>query len=196
MTHKWNGTDISEHWSDSVTNGINQMYSRNSAVKFTACAEMLLRLTGNILTNPDEPKFRQIRARNEKIKAVILSCDWADYTLQGLGFVHRVVDMEEKYIWEPTETAVDRLRLGQEELAKHLKTINDKASFDPKEAERREREEVLKVIRDDEQERARDRERKKAAAKAMDQMDMETALRSEQPAIQDAPLQASEHPPQ
>ena len=131
------------------------MHNKNSVPTFLAAATLLIKLTTNIVENPRESKYRTIRMRNPQVVEKLLKCVGADEALEGMGWIKRVIDMEERLFWEREDKDLERLQLGLEELRKYVDEVNVKAAFDPKEKEQRERKDVLDMINQDKETRAR-----------------------------------------
>eukprot|EP01064_Diplonema_japonicum_P035753 TRINITY_DN783_c0_g1_i1.p1 TRINITY_DN783_c0_g1~~TRINITY_DN783_c0_g1_i1.p1 ORF type:complete len:182 (+),score=39.78 TRINITY_DN783_c0_g1_i1:323-868(+) len=153
---KW-GNSEREHWTDMVVTSIAAMYTKNAAGVFTTSAGILLKLTDNILDNPTEEKYREIRLRNNTIKEKLLKCEPVLQALEGMGWNRRVVEMEEKMFWDRPAKDLERLRLGKTEVVKYLTLIKERSEADPKEKERKEREEVMKKVEHDKVARAESR---------------------------------------
>eukprot|EP01059_Diplonema_ambulator_P002416 TRINITY_DN12063_c0_g1_i2.p1 TRINITY_DN12063_c0_g1~~TRINITY_DN12063_c0_g1_i2.p1 ORF type:complete len:201 (+),score=48.08 TRINITY_DN12063_c0_g1_i2:62-664(+) len=168
MTHKWSISEREEHWTDVVVANVSAMHTKNAAKVYLSAAMLMIKLTDNILDNPDDRKYRevcvfcntlldfhklQIKLRNPRIRDEVLKCDGAEDALIGMGWTKRVIDMEEKMFWDRPDSDFERLKLGKTELVKYVSMIREKASDDPKERERREREEIMKVIHTDKEAR-------------------------------------------
>eukprot|EP01059_Diplonema_ambulator_P002415 TRINITY_DN12063_c0_g1_i1.p1 TRINITY_DN12063_c0_g1~~TRINITY_DN12063_c0_g1_i1.p1 ORF type:complete len:186 (+),score=50.78 TRINITY_DN12063_c0_g1_i1:62-619(+) len=153
MTHKWSISEREEHWTDVVVANVSAMHTKNAAKVYLSAAMLMIKLTDNILDNPDDRKYREIKLRNPRIRDEVLKCDGAEDALIGMGWTKRVIDMEEKMFWDRPDSDFERLKLGKTELVKYVSMIREKASDDPKERERREREEIMKVIHTDKEAR-------------------------------------------
>eukprot|EP00754_Rhynchopus_humris_P015990 Rhum_TRINITY_DN14488_c21_g1::Rhum_TRINITY_DN14488_c21_g1_i1::g.92718::m.92718 len=146
-----------EHWVDATIVAIGAMYEKNSFAAFMEAAPLLLKLTENIINSPNEEKYRQIRLRNPTIQKKLVSCVGVVDALEGMGWVTRVENMEQKMFWDRPLADLQRLELGLEELNKRMSQWTDKSSraLTKEEKEKKERDEVLKQIQDDKMNRQR-----------------------------------------
>ena len=99
----------------------------------------------------------QIRLRNPTIQKKLVSCVGVVDALEGMGWVTRVENMEQKMFWDRPPADLKRLELGHEELTKRLSQWTDKSTraLTKEDKEKKERDEVLKQIQDDKMSRQR-----------------------------------------
>src|SRR4051812_33674971 len=57
-------------------------------------------LVTNILEHPDEPKYRSVRFSNRLVRATVCEVDGARKFLQRCGFYERVLEFEERFVFE------------------------------------------------------------------------------------------------
>ncbi|KAJ9466994.1 hypothetical protein DIPPA_06175 [Diplonema papillatum] len=179
MPHFWTPAELENHWTDAVVSGVEEMYTKNSPLLFSDTAEKILKLTDNILNNPTELKYRQIRLRNEKIRD-IFKCTGAEYLMTATGWVNEVIKMEEKMLWDKTEKEFERLRLGRSELQKYLGTIKEKNEADPKKKDDAARRAILQDIEQSKQQRSEAAERKRQVQEDVKRLAEKRALEAKQ----------------
>jgi len=82
---------------------------------------LLLRLVQNVIQNPDNLKFRVIRANNPKIKSTLLSLgEVAEGLLILLGFHAAAENGEKVFVLQDDMLDCTRLRLGKGLLEQQL----------------------------------------------------------------------------
>merc|ERR1712216_457240 len=84
-------------------------------------SSMLLKVLGNIVANPAEPKFRKLRTSNAKISA-LLATKGVRAILLGVGFVEAG-----EFLEMPADAAVDAVQEGVTRLAQQ---VEDRAAGD------------------------------------------------------------------
>lgn len=84
----------------------------------SAAAEILLKLVTNVLRDPNEPKFRRVRAENPVVRSKLVAVG-GDALLKSLGFEIA----EDQQIYQLSEHGFDvvRLKMGQELLEAALR---------------------------------------------------------------------------
>ncbi|KAI9063238.1 hypothetical protein FKP32DRAFT_1592694 [Trametes sanguinea] len=82
----------------------------NSPKEAIESLEAVLSLAENILTQPDAPKFRRFRVRNERIKRVIVQPKGVLQLVVDLGFREKTEDLETYYAFSGRRT--NELRIG------------------------------------------------------------------------------------
>lgn len=61
-------------------------FAKKSETKLNKCLDIIKKLTNNIIQNPNEEKFRKIRAENNTIKEDLLSFEYTGLLLNNIGF--------------------------------------------------------------------------------------------------------------
>lgn len=94
-----------------------------------ACYKTLLKLLENVVTNPQEPKFRSIKRTNVVIQAKVLDCPGSVCFLQAAGFVEKPEVYEVPLgadAQQSVQAALDALKVhGQKKLEDHLRAERD-----------------------------------------------------------------------
>ena len=78
----------------------NYFSSHDPLPQKLTCLQTLTKILENIVQQPDELKFRSLKARNQKLKQEVLQCPGADLILLEIGFRKKVKDFEEYYVLE------------------------------------------------------------------------------------------------
>merc|ERR1719263_2100025 len=71
-----------------------------------AAIETALKLAGNVVDQPSEPKFRKFRANNPGISKKLLKCPGGVDLLLGLGFHTKVMEFEEFWVTNDADEAM------------------------------------------------------------------------------------------
>lgn len=145
---------------------ISKMKSSYKDEPLHTCIHLLQKLIKNIISNPNEPKFRNVKKTNEAIKTKILCIKEAETLLKEVGFVE---DGTELLVYkdsntnnlsilvkqlEEVEKEIDERKLKNEILQKNLeaKKLQDEINARMKE-EHRKKAELEKLIENDKKER-------------------------------------------
>lgn len=129
-----------------------------SPIKLETCVKKLIQLFYNILQNPDQEKYRKVKANNATFRKDILdSTKQGEELLLAAGWHTQVVQMERYWIfdaakdsttWQFLEYAHQQLQaaqsLTQQKAARHMKELEDR-----KTGPKKERELLLKQIEAD-----------------------------------------------
>lgn len=90
------------------------------------CLSTLLKLVGNVLANPSEPKYRSVKADNKAIKEKIIGCAGGKAMLLAAGFEHHaerpLISQAEMYML-PSDAnlpALQEVKTGIETVLSHL----------------------------------------------------------------------------
>ena len=70
-----------------VISTVQQLVNENSVNDFLTASEILIKFANNVLSNPQEPKFRRIRLSNPTVEAKLLPVCGAMECLFEMGFV-------------------------------------------------------------------------------------------------------------
>ena len=102
-----------------------------------AAIELLERLVSNILTHPDEPKYREFKASNPAISKKLLKVPGGMEFVNAAGFSTKVVQFEE--IWQLHGSGIELtvLEHAQEGLARYKALVHER--LQKREAAREER---------------------------------------------------------
>ncbi|ORY83179.1 hypothetical protein BCR37DRAFT_379168 [Protomyces lactucae-debilis] len=92
-----------------------------------ACLELFAKLTGNILKNPDEPKYQRFKTRNGAIQKTVLSQRGSDLILLEVGFNPEVQDMEEFFVFKGT---LNHLEISHERISRHTEMMRQAIAKD------------------------------------------------------------------
>ena len=92
-----------------VARALDTKVSQQDSATAMAAIELLLKLANNIIANPDEPKYRQFRSNNPKIRQAILRCPGGQDVLLALGFRTKVVEFEEHWVADETPVLIRTL---------------------------------------------------------------------------------------
>ncbi len=85
-----------------VARALDTKVSQQDSPTAMAAIELLLKLANNIIANPDEPKYRQFRSNNPKIRQGVLRCPGGQDVLLALGFRTKVFEFEEHWVADET----------------------------------------------------------------------------------------------
>lgn len=107
--------DRTDVWMEQFSTQLQTLRASDGAVR------LLLRLVQNVIHNPDNLKFRVIRANNPKIKSTLLSLgEVAEGLLILLGFHAAAESGEKVFVLQDDTLDCTRLRLGEGLLEQQL----------------------------------------------------------------------------
>ncbi|GFR46270.1 hypothetical protein Agub_g7824 [Astrephomene gubernaculifera] len=115
-------------------------YLHNNPIHIEACLNTCIKLFGNVVHNPQEEKYRKVKAANAALRNALAPVKGGEDLPLHAGWTHRVVEMEKYWVFDAEAGSV-RFRVLQEALhlcEKALQTVHEKA-----EKKRLEREEKL-----------------------------------------------------
>ncbi|GLC36286.1 hypothetical protein PLESTF_001732400 [Pleodorina starrii] len=126
---------FSSHLEDRVLD-----YFHNNPINIEACLATCIKLFSNVVNNPNEEKYRKVKAVSNTLKNTVLVVKGGEDLLLHAGWVPRVIEMEKYWVFD---AAPDSVRFGVLKEALHLteralQTVHEKA-----EKKRKEREEKL-----------------------------------------------------
>lgn len=115
------------------------------------CLNMLSLYAKNIFMNPEEAKFRSIKASNVRFHKEVLQCPGGDLVLLAIGFERKVRDFEEYFVLPPTvDISVDYWRIKKyKELMDHAIAEDKNAPVNRLRAEKEARESAVRQIEED-----------------------------------------------
>src|SRR5690349_1461696 len=94
--------------------------------------DTLLKIVQNVIDNPNDPKYRRVKARSNAFKA--LSKVSGDEFLFELGFRSRAIDMEEYFV--ATDVPMYRFEIAKEVLETAIKYMDAPEVRSPYDEER------------------------------------------------------------
>eukprot|EP00882_Tetradesmus_deserticola_P001525 GHRQ01001647.1.p1 GENE.GHRQ01001647.1~~GHRQ01001647.1.p1 ORF type:complete len:210 (+),score=80.39 GHRQ01001647.1:172-801(+) len=121
------------------------------------CVTTMHTIFNNIVTHPDEPKYRKIKAANKAYLKHVATVHRADDLMLQAGWRPKVVDLEKAWVWEyePSSHEFRVLVEAVEVLGRAMQTLHAKAERKRKEDEERksrhaeERERIRLALEDD-----------------------------------------------
>ncbi|KAG2492041.1 hypothetical protein HYH03_009770 [Edaphochlamys debaryana] len=136
-------------------------YMHNNPVHIEGCLNTCVKLFGNVVNNPEDQKFRKIKATSNTLKNTVMLVKGGEELLLYGGWVPRVVDMEKYWLFD---AEADSVRFGVLKEALHLcekalATVHEKAEKKRKEKEEKltrenaEKERIRLAIEEDKAER-------------------------------------------
>ncbi|RUS18348.1 hypothetical protein BC937DRAFT_88861 [Endogone sp. FLAS-F59071] len=145
------------------------IYRDNPSGTTFLCLSLVLTLVSNILDHPNNPAFLSVKTKNPRIQSnLILVPGGVDLILE-LGFRRRVIEFEEKYVFEAmNETGLALLVIGKDALetslrkAEERKVVAERLAKEEKDEEANRKKDVLLKIEDDKQRRKMRQERSKS----------------------------------
>ncbi|KAK4684523.1 hypothetical protein P7C73_g5654, partial [Tremellales sp. Uapishka_1] len=150
--------------------------------------QTLIKISSNILSNPHEPKYRELKSTNNLVKTKILAAKGGQEYLIALGFRTKVVDHTQVFALQDIPRRMHELQLGNEILMDHIKLLQDRvastttASIAHSAAEKARIEAALRAI-DEDRDKVKARvAREKVAREAREKADIE---RKEREKLQD-----------
>ncbi|KXS20256.1 hypothetical protein M427DRAFT_52497 [Gonapodya prolifera JEL478] len=153
----------------------------NPPAVYAPCLATVLKIVSNILENPDDPKFRLVKARNPAFQRAVVACRGGTDLLTLTGFLKRVKDFEEYWTWSTDAecrplaippAAELRLVILSSLLAHHAVKSHNEAELarvrklEASRAEEERKRQVLAQIDEDRERRKLAEARRKAAAAA------------------------------
>ncbi|QRV72774.1 PUB domain-containing protein [Ceratobasidium sp. AG-Ba] len=82
--------------------------------------QVLLKLSQNLLSDPENPKFREFKSTNATIQRSLINPKGAiEYAIE-MGFRATVEDFQPKYVWHSTPENLVALRVGGEIIKEHV----------------------------------------------------------------------------
>jgi len=136
-------------------------YKHYHPSQLDACVGTLHTIFGNVVQNPEEPKYRKIKAANKKFLTDVLAIKHTEELLLQAGWRPKVVEMEKSWLLE-AEPGTHGFKVLQEAyavLGKVSSSIHEKAERKRKEDEERksrgaaERERIKLALEDDRRQR-------------------------------------------
>jgi len=133
---------------------IDMRMGREDGRRVAECHAVLLRIIGNILDSPGEPKFRQIKMNSKVFTTTVSKVDGAlDFLLES-GFTKKVFQFEEYIIIDDTtDESIARglanLQIAREVLTERTKKIEERkqAAIQNEQRAKKEEEERLMKVR-------------------------------------------------
>lgn len=83
-----------------MVRALDSKVSQQDSPAALAAIETILKLVGNIIDHPSEPKYRKFRSNNPGISKKVLSCPGGQDLLVALGFRTKVFEFEEHWVAE------------------------------------------------------------------------------------------------
>eukprot|EP00735_Rhodelphis_limneticus_P007134 TRINITY_DN19634_c0_g1::TRINITY_DN19634_c0_g1_i1::g.3346::m.3346 TRINITY_DN19634_c0_g1::TRINITY_DN19634_c0_g1_i1::g.3346 ORF type:complete len:240 (-),score=45.58,PUB/PF09409.5/1.6e-09,DUF2088/PF09861.4/0.031,hDGE_amylase/PF14701.1/0.088,hDGE_amylase/PF14701.1/1.1e+03 TRINITY_DN19634_c0_g1_i1:61-780(-) len=132
---------------------LDQKIFRTTMKDSAQALDAILLIIRNITSNPDDPKYRKIKAAAFRKKAG-KHADSAIEILQAMGFMPFVVEHEENYVYNEPPEVLPELHQIDLLLSAYDHNIHDKLENSPtaltkKQQEEIEREKILKKIEED-----------------------------------------------
>ncbi|KAF8607595.1 hypothetical protein BDV93DRAFT_541837 [Ceratobasidium sp. AG-I] len=88
--------------------------------------EILLKISQNLLSDPENPKFREFKSTNPTIQRALLDPKGAiEYAIE-MGFRASVQNFQPKYVWHSTPQNLVALRVGSDIIREHVELITAK----------------------------------------------------------------------
>lgn len=116
------GMDGTTEWLQRFSGEVQTLRRGSSGSATRVAVEMLLRIVRNVVSRPQEPRYRRIRADNPRVRKDFLDVvgEHADSLMASLGF-HTTVEAGEKvFVLRDAFFDCARLRMGQEVLEMEL----------------------------------------------------------------------------
>lgn len=95
---------------------IEQLLSHNFDVDSKECCLALLKIVNNLLSKPDEPKFRSINVRNSAFNQKVVGKSGGLEFLYAIGFSRRIDSSGEYLILKPQDESQSTLAKARQEL--------------------------------------------------------------------------------
>ncbi|KAG8690627.1 hypothetical protein FRC11_010296 [Ceratobasidium sp. 423] len=87
---------------------------------------VLLKLSENLLSDPENPKFREFKSTNNTIKRSLIEPKGAiEYAIE-MGFRATVQDFQPKYVWHSSPENLTALRVARDVLKDHIELATSK----------------------------------------------------------------------
>ncbi|CAE7124474.1 unnamed protein product [Rhizoctonia solani] len=87
---------------------------------------VLLKLADNLLSDPENPKFREFKSTNNTIKRSLIEPKGAIEFAIELGFRATIEDFQPKYVWHSSPENLTALRVGRDALKDHIELATAK----------------------------------------------------------------------
>ncbi|KAG7571302.1 hypothetical protein FFLO_00814 [Filobasidium floriforme] len=101
----------------------------NNYTSAATCIETLLKIANNVLSNPTEQKFTQIKTNNAAMKRTVLDVKGGQDYLVAMGFRSRTISFTQSFVLEPFPLRPGMkhgLELGVQVLEAHLTQALDR----------------------------------------------------------------------
>jgi len=115
-------------------------YKHNHAMHIENCTNTLIKIFGNILDNPEDTKYRQVKATSNTFKTHVTAVKGGEHLMMLAGFKTQVIDLVKYWMFDSDEHGIkiSILRECKTLLERALQTVHEKA-----ERKRREKEEKV-----------------------------------------------------
>ncbi|CAE6408902.1 unnamed protein product [Rhizoctonia solani] len=92
----------------------------------TKALAVLLKLAENLLSDPENPKFREFKSTNTTIQRALIDPKGAIEFAIEMGFRATVQEFQPKYVWHSSPENLTALRVGREVLKEHIELAASK----------------------------------------------------------------------
>ncbi|CAE6392283.1 unnamed protein product [Rhizoctonia solani] len=87
---------------------------------------VLLKLAENLLSNPEDPKFREFKSTNPAIQRALIDPKGAIEFAIEMGFRATVQEFQPKYVWHSSPENLTAVRVGRDVLKEHIELAASK----------------------------------------------------------------------
>ncbi|CAE6455437.1 unnamed protein product [Rhizoctonia solani] len=98
----------------------------NSEADAKRALSVLLKLTENLLSDPENPKFQEFKSTNSTIKRSLIEPKGAIEFAIELGFRATIQDFQPKYVWHSSSENLTALRVARDILKDHIELATAK----------------------------------------------------------------------
>ncbi|CAE6523176.1 unnamed protein product [Rhizoctonia solani] len=98
----------------------------NSEADAKRALGVLLKLSENLLSDPENPKFREFKSTNNTIKRSLIEPKGAIEFAIEMGFRAAVQDFQPKYVWHSSPENLTALRVARDVLKGHIELATSK----------------------------------------------------------------------
>ncbi|CUA70190.1 hypothetical protein RSOLAG22IIIB_00540 [Rhizoctonia solani] len=98
----------------------------NSEADAKRALGVLLKLSENLLSDPENPKFREFKSTNNAIKRALIEPKGAIEFAIELGFRATIEEFQPKYVWHSSPENLTALRVGRDVLKDHIELATAK----------------------------------------------------------------------